>query len=119
MDIPADLQFTDPLQAINVAHGIVNSIPASWQELLYEAAQVIHGQTESMLTQDTITERGANLLSYIRHITQLSQGDMSTFLINALAPLFMVPDGTETDYVRRTFAEGVIKFSDLNFTWER
>lgn len=117
MKIPKDLQFTEPAAATETAIGILQNIPQSWREQLYQAAEGIVLQVEVDFTHERLTSDGLLLLDYTRHLHHISLDDPTTYLVNALAPLFMRPDGSKTDRVRRTFAEGIIKFSRLQFSF--
>lgn len=117
MKIPKNLQFTSPDDATAVAIGILQIIPHSWLEQLYQAASRISLTLELDLKHDRLNADGLLMLDLTRHLQQISAGNTTTYLVNALAPLFMVKDGSKTDYIRRSHAEGIIKFSGLKFSF--
>lgn len=114
MKIPNSIQCTHPHDATAMALSIADGIPASWHDAIMNSGKSILASMDKKYHNRQLTAFGFDAWQYMRHLLHISP-DAHTYTVNALAPLFMQPDGTPTDTVRRTMSQGIIKFSGLSF----
>lgn len=108
--------FTHPQDATAAAVGIADNIPASWCEAIMRSGKSILAAMDKKYRARQITDFGHDAWRYMRHLARISP-DAHTYTVNALAPLFMAPDGSPTDKVRRTMSQGILRFSGLAFNF--
>ena len=114
MNIPASLQFYAYQDATAAAEAIADGMPSAWHQKFLDSGKSILASMEKVNARRQITDFGTDSLRYMRFLVDISP-DARIFTVNALAPLFMLPDGSPTDAVRRTMSQGIVKFSGLSF----
>lgn len=106
--------FAHPHDATAMALSIADGIPTSWHDAIMRTGKSILASMDEKYRTRQITAFGFDAWQYMRHLLHISP-DAHTYTVNVLAPLFMLPDGSPTDKVRRTMSEGIIRFSGLSF----
>lgn len=114
MNIPPSLQFHVWQDATAAAEAIADGMPPAWHRAFLDSATSILAAMEKVNDRRQITDFGTDALRYMRFLIDVSP-DARILTVNALAPLFMLPDASPTDAVRRTMSQGIIKFSGLSF----
>ena len=118
LNIPVDLQFTDLDDAIATAHGIVSNVPF-WHDRLISSAQMLRERMLQLENNARITEDGAQGLGWLNYLFVMYETDAEQLLTHALAWLFFTGDERGIKHPCRTVAEGIIKFSGLNLSFEK
>lgn len=118
LNIPQDLQFSNLDDALAAAHGIVSNIPF-WHDALISSAQMLRERMLQLENNARITEAGAQGLGWLNYLFVMYETDAEQLLTHALAWLFFNGDERGIKHPCRTVAEGIIKFSGLNLSFEK
>ena len=118
LNVPKDLQFTDMDDALAAAHGIVSNIPF-WHDALISSAQMLRERMLQLENNARITEAGAQGLGWLNYLFVMYENEPEQLLTHALAWLFFTGNERGIKHPCRTVAEGIIKFSGLNFSFEK
>lgn len=117
MKIPSTLLFANHQDATAAAVGIADNIPNSWLNAIMSTGKELLSTMDKKYRNRQLTAFGLDAWRYMQHLAKISP-DAHTYTVNVLAPLFMLPDGSPTDTVRRTMSQGIIRFSGLDFSFE-
>lgn len=118
LNVPKDLQFTDLDDALATAHGIVSNVQF-WHDRLISSAQMLREKMLQLENNARITEAGAQGLGWLNYLFIMYETDAEQLLTHALAWLFFTGDERGIKHPCRTVAEGIIKFSGLNLSFEK
>lgn len=118
LNVPKELQFTDMRAALAAAHGIVSNIPF-WHEALISSAKMLRDKMLQLENNARITEDGARGLGWLNYLFVMYENEVEQLLTNALSWLFFTGDERGIKHPCRTVAEGIIKFSGLNLSFEK
>ena len=118
LNVPKDLQFTDLDDALAAAHGIVSNIPF-WHDALISSAQMLREKMLQLENNASITEAGAQGLGWLNYLFVMYENAPAQLLTHALAWLFFTGDERGIKHPCRTVAEGIIKFSGLNLSFDK